>query len=280
MTEHQSVHIEIESPQGTKTIELALSDLGCWSNLLGNWMMPANGAIEQLGDALSSQDASRITLIGCPSACMLPLVWIRSIWFPVAGPKLVIHWTQIDNPTEFSAQQTAAKLALGMADQVECADPDGAWKHWGFDLANKPTHEESFDLLANLFDLWDRDDQVTLTGAGVGVNKSDLLRRALINCASQEHTRIAIYGAGTHTREIGDALMEPGVEIVCIIDDDARRHGDKMGGYPIVSCEQAQELDLDAVVISADSIEDILWERCDVFRVQGIATFRLYSANV
>ncbi len=71
--------------------------------------------------------------------------------------------------------------------------------------------------------------------------------------------------------------MEPGVEIACVIDDDARRHGDRLWGYEIVSRERALELGLDAVVISANSIEGRLWERAGVFRDAGISVLRLYG---
>ena len=73
--------------------------------------------------------------------------------------------------------------------------------------------------------------------------------------------------------------MEPGVEIVCMVDDDERRHGERLWGYEIVSRERALELNLDAVIISANSIEDRLWENAAAFREAGVATIRLYGGE-
>ena len=81
--------------------------------------------------------------------------------------------------------------------------------------------DKAFDLLTNIIDHWDSD----LRHRTLASDWNESVRRALLNAAMLGKTRVAIYGAGTHTRAVGEALMEPGVEIVCLIDDDARRHG-------------------------------------------------------
>ncbi|MEO0482158.1 MAG: hypothetical protein AAF138_00875 [Planctomycetota bacterium] len=91
--------------------------------------------------------------------------------------------------------------------------------------------------------------------------------------------RVALYGAGTHTRAIGEALMDPEVEIVAIIDDDARRSGERMWGYPVVTRAQAIELKPDAVLLSANSIEEQLWQNSADLRSAGIRVARLYTRD-
>lgn len=258
----------------TESCSLPLSASSCWAGLLGRWPLPTTGAIDELDPLLSAQRPERITLRACPSACLLPILWIRSIWFPTDTPELVIEWTHADDPSCDHARQPAGKLACMLADRVRCDDPDGAWRLWGYSPAHAPIPEESFDLLTNIIDLWDTDLQRVTQAA----DWAESMRRALVNCAALGHRRVGIYGGGTHTRGVGEAFMEPGVEIVCVIDDDSRRLGERMWGFPIVSPERALDLDLDAVVISANSIEDLLWERAALLRGQGIAVIRLYGA--
>lgn len=105
----------------------------------------------------------------------------------------------------------------------------------------------------------------------------DRMVKALRDCAAAGRVRVALYGAGTHTRSIVSALAEPPVEIACIIDDGTRLHGKKLFGFPVVSREQALALRLDAVVLSANSHEDALWERARVFRDSGVEVVRLYE---
>lgn len=57
--------------------------------------------------------------------------------------------------------------------------------------------------------------------------------------------RIAVYGTGGFAREVAwliESLPAAGrPEIVCFVDDDARRHGDIVNGIPVWSVEQLRE---------------------------------------
>lgn len=272
--------ISIEHAQGTKSLDLPLSEQSCWANLFGVWAQPQEGAIDELNELFDGlTDINSITLVGCPSACLLPMLWIRTIWFASQCPAIHINWEQIDDPSTNPGRQQAGKLATILAQQVCCDTPELAWSLWGIDLDDQTSNpEEAFDLITNIIDLWDFSFASGRNNLALDWNSS--VQRALLSCASRGLTRVGIYGAGTHTRAVGDALMEPSVEIMCIIDDDTRRHGQRMWGYEIVSRERALDLDLDAVVISANSIEDRLWENADLFRQQGITTLRLYAESI
>lgn len=255
--------------------QLPLSAASCWGKLLGAWPLPCAGAIDTLATVFDDAPTpERVVFTGCPSACLLPVLWARSIWFTANAPELIIRWTSVDDPTGQHGRQAAGKLACSLVDSLVCDDPSQAWRRWGVNPAHHNARDgEAFDLLTNIVDLWDTD----LHKAVLAGDWTDAVRRALLSCASLGHRRVGIYGAGTHTRAVGDALLDPGVELACIIDDDARRHGETMWGFPIVSVDTALTLGLDAVVISANSIEDLLWERAARLRESGIVVMRLYG---
>ncbi len=84
------------------------------------------------------------------------------------------------------------------------------------------------------------------------------MRDALQHCADRGLTTVVIYGAGTETRSAAGALMEPPVEVVGVIDDDARMTGRRLWGYTIETMDQAtaRGLAVDAVLISSRSCGD------------------------
>ncbi|MCC5823765.1 MAG: hypothetical protein LAT64_11765 [Phycisphaerales bacterium] len=92
------------------------------------------------------------------------------------------------------------------------------------------------------------------------------LRRALIACHSQGFRRVALYGAGSFVRRCADALCEPPIEIIGFMDDDPARRGKRVWGYPVLCPDVALTADLDAIILTAPSCEEQLWERTAWFR--------------
>ncbi len=103
------------------------------------------------------------------------------------------------------------------------------------------------------------------------------MRNALSRLAAKGITRVAIYGAGTHTIAVADELRDPPVDVACIIDDNPANHGKRLWGFPIVPRERAMEMGVSAVVLSANSIEDKLWEATAPMRNKGIEVVRLHE---
>ncbi|MHA7812648.1 MAG: hypothetical protein ACX94C_04555 [Phycisphaerales bacterium] len=245
-----------------------------WCALLGDLPLPAEGSLDRLEAALSGARIERVRLIGHPVSCLLPMIWIRNIWGSPSSPHIEVEWEgdelhNLDCPTLIPA----TRLACLLADDVCCTNTEDVAERYGFDPRSPGVREDAFDLLTNLVDVWDPG----LRSAVLGEDWTGSVRATLAQCAIDGHHRIGIYGAGTHTRAVGEAFMEPPIEICCIIDDDARRYGQHLWGFEITSPERALEMDLDAVVISANSIEDVLWERASVFRERGIATICVYA---
>ncbi len=254
---------------GGPSVGVPLVRGGCWSSLLGGWLLPDRGGIALLdraiGDLSGSVDAVRIT--GCASSALLPIVWCRSIWFD-RGTPIVLSWTPVEDPRGDASRQAAGLLACELADEVVCSDVVMATSDWGY--RSPGGVGRAFDLLGALLDCWD--------DAPASTDWTDAMGRALARCASLGHRRIALYGAGTHTRLVGEVLADPPVEIVGVIDDDDRRHGDRLWGYPIISRASALTLGLDAVILSANSMEDLLWARSEPLRAAGVSVIRLYGA--
>lgn len=271
---------------GTRApLPIHLSPQSCWTNLLGHWPLPADGSLDTLAHEFEHlrpehdiTPPSSITLEGCPSAALLPMLWLRSIWLTPQTP-IDLHWTTIQPPTQNTGQQAAGRLACLLARHVRCDNPAQAESLWGWSTStDRLPHRdlaEAFDLLTNIIDVWGASPGHATQSAGW----AQAARRAMETCASLGHRRIALYGAGTHTRALGDVLAEPQLDIVGIIDDDPRRHGQRLWGYPIISPAHALELKPDAIILSANSVEDLLWERTAPHRAAGICVTRLYGES-
>lgn len=125
--------------------------------------------------------------------------------------------------------------------------------------------------------------------SGLGVALSPLLvptsheshlHRAVLDAIQRGRRRIAIYGAGRHTRD-RHALFVPGRwpvwPFVGFIDDKPPAHA-LLFDLPIVSPAKAlEELDLDAIVLSSDVFEDQLWTNAAPFREAGVEVLRVYT---
>ncbi len=91
--------------------------------------------------------------------------------------------------------------------------------------------------------------------------------------------RVALWGAGEHTRRVKDHLGDAPVQIVGLIDDNPHLHDTHVGPYRVLSADAAIAGGLDAVVISTDRAESRLWERRAIFERRGVAVRRLYGSE-
>ncbi len=270
--------IELTCAQSDRELhsEIELSTQSPWSSIFGPIPLPVVGSLDQLNQQLAGSSLQQATLRGHPASCLLPILWIRSIWGSETNTRITLNWdcTANMNPAP-STYQPAARLACLLADSVRCNSSDAVLQEYGFDPCNPGMTEDIFDLLTNIVDLWDPN----LRSAVLGDDWTSEMRSALTQASNDGHQQVALYGAGTHTRAIGEALMSPPVEIACIIDDDARRYGERLWGFEIMPPEAAIEQGVDAVVLSANSIEDQLWEKTAEIRSRGVQVYRLYGSS-
>lgn len=114
--------------------------------------------------------------------------------------------------------------------------------------------------------------------AALAGNSESRFRAVLAELSARGRTRVAIFGAGTHTRALGAALMSPATPIACIIDDNPALRGTRLWNYPIVPMSEALTMPLDAVVLSSNAMEDELWAAAAPLRERGVEVLRLYGA--
>lgn len=107
------------------------------------------------------------------------------------------------------------------------------------------------------------------------VGWADLVRRGLSRCRQAGRARVALYGAGEHTRE-ALARLDPAELPACILDDNPARAGESIRGVPIVPADQAPR-HADAVVISSHFYDRQLWTKAAPWRTQGLHVERLYG---
>ena len=95
--------------------------------------------------------------------------------------------------------------------------------------------------------------------------------------------RVALYGAGAHTRKLSDHfkfLRKNNIEIVIIIDDNPKSHGSFIAGVPVLPKQAVLDYNLDRVILSSDSAQSILWKKSISLRKAGLAVIRLYDQQI
>jgi radical SAM superfamily enzyme YgiQ (UPF0313 family) len=105
----------------------------------------------------------------------------------------------------------------------------------------------------------------------------EFMNRTMDSLARQGVRRVALYGAGLHTRLLERDLVNTPVEIVGVLDDNAAMHGTHLGPWPIYSPGEVGKLKVDAVILSSDQHEERLWRQRGRFERLGIAVWRLYG---
>ncbi|MCM8537804.1 MAG: methyltransferase domain-containing protein [Lentisphaeraceae bacterium] len=97
----------------------------------------------------------------------------------------------------------------------------------------------------------------------------------LISMHRKGHNKLAIYGAGQHTKQLSHILAFCQLEITTIIDDSAEVKN--IFGLQSVLREKAKPEDFDFILLSSEKYEERLWENCQLFRQQGIECVRIYK---
>lgn len=261
-------------------LRIPLSHDSAWCSVLGDFDCPLPEALEQLGGSLVQLPGppDEVVIVGPPSACLLPLLWLRSIWLEPAA-RIELHWHLVAPPGTDPGETHAAALSVGMVDHLHCDDEAGALRLWGIRTGvQEPLEGRVFDSMLAILEAWAiRSRSGPIATPDEWTHR---MSRALEHCAKSGHKRIALYGAGTHTRAVGSALADSPAEIAAIIDDGVGDQGKHLWGYPIVTRASALSLDLDCVVLSANSIEDKLWQLSTPLRDAGIEVIRLYADGV
>ena len=95
---------------------------------------------------------------------------------------------------------------------------------------------------------------------------------------AEAERRIAIYGAGEHTRWLLTEFDLRGFQIDAIVDDDAGLWGRRVLGIEVMSPRAAAERGIEAVLISSDEWDAVLAERARTMILQA-RVYRLYGSS-
>jgi glycosyltransferase involved in cell wall biosynthesis len=117
-----------------------------------------------------------------------------------------------------------------------------------------------------------------LSDATVPTDAGVRLRRALEQIARERGpgARVAMWGAGRHTIALAAELARPAAEVVCILDDDAKAHGGRLWGLPIVGARSLAEFGVTDVVISSWMHQSAMWKKRAPVEAAGASVRRLY----
>jgi len=174
-------------------------------------------------------------------------------------------------------------LAQRSNDRIAFADRAQAAAMTAFDPAL--TLDQLEAILRNVIQRpsihWPIDLPISMRAAAASnADDENAIRRfqATVEKAKQSgYERVAIYGAGRHTRALAPALAECPLDIRCIIDDDATLHGTRLWGWPIVGRAAAVDHNIDAVILSSKMNEAYLLTHLPYFESHGINVFALYT---
>lgn len=101
------------------------------------------------------------------------------------------------------------------------------------------------------------------------------VRRALLECQQRGLTRVALFGAGQHTRDVLPKLAP--ATVTFIIDDNPALRGTTLCGAPVQNARDAIQARPDAVILSSDSQESKLWAASRELRDAGVIVLPLYG---
>lgn len=277
-------------------IPLDASADGQWVTLLGGQPGPHAGALEQLASfiystAMLDAPPGRIELAGPAAACTLVAVWLRTIWFADVNCEICRVGEDRDDETgrnnsTFDHSMPSDRITVGLGEWWRVAAERVFAAGGGGCVSSGQLLADVLVLSDAVLGLIEHADLALAGQFKLVQDREDWRRRmrsAIERCRMSGRTRVAIYGAGTHTRAMGEVFCAPGVSILGIIDDDASRHGERLWGFEVVSMEWAMRLagasprKLDAVILSANAFEPALWERSAALREAGVEVIRLYA---
>ena len=89
--------------------------------------------------------------------------------------------------------------------------------------------------------------------------------------------RVALYGAGKHTTRLLAVSDLAPLEIVCIVDDEP--HSDRIDRYPVVRPSEIGKYPIDAVLLSSDTVEELLAARAETWVPEGVKIVSIYQAD-
>lgn len=112
-----------------------------------------------------------------------------------------------------------------------------------------------------------------LPWARAHLHRLQSLRRAFDALARRGVRRVALYGAGAHSRNVLTWLWPAGIEAVCLLDDAVKTG--EVAGLPVFPADAKETPEHDAVLVSTPRHEAAILKKC---RERGLEAVPLYTA--
>ncbi len=190
----------------------------------------------------------------------------------------------VDVPADASAEDTGRALAAAVVASALRLDSmrANAWQtvrdRFGLDEFADRWSEVIVRAADSPAPVWDPSRPIAFTAPGVGTVPPDACARTQAALERLAGRTVAIHGTGRHTREVQPAIHASPARIVCFVDDDPERHGERVMGLPVVSIERAHALGATDALISSHLNEDDIARRAPEYERLGIRLHRIYKA--
>ena len=113
--------------------------------------------------------------------------------------------------------------------------------------------------------------------AGDGRARAEDRLRELARGWRARGTRVLVYGAGMHTRELLDARLLEGVSVVAFADRDPAYAGARLDGRPIVPPREIAKMEPQSVLISSRLFQEEIHAELAARLPAGVELVRLYA---
>lgn len=84
---------------------------------------------------------------------------------------------------------------------------------------------------------------------------------------------VIFYSAGEVTELLIHSLEHTELDLLAVADDDKKKQGKKLFGYPVISWREIKNFNPDAVIITTFRYRDQIYERIKGLEQEGIAVF-------
>ncbi|WP_417915046.1 class I SAM-dependent methyltransferase [Candidatus Electronema sp. JM] len=92
-------------------------------------------------------------------------------------------------------------------------------------------------------------------------------------------SKLAIWGAGIHTSQLLSIVNLTKEDVLCIFDNDPKKHGGEISGINITEFSKPELLSkqIDSIIISSNAFEDEIFNQIKYIQEYGIKVYKLYD---
>ncbi len=107
----------------------------------------------------------------------------------------------------------------------------------------------------------------------------ETFRKVFETLQQLEAKRFILYGAGVIGQTLAELLLNEGLTVVCLLDDDPKKQGKNLLGIPIFSSEQFVSVSYDAILIASFRHADEIFQKAKRKNLRNIYIFRIETSG-